>query len=1437
MVAEELVIKLRATAEGIKQGVNVAKAELSKLRDEQEKLKAEIKFKINSEDVKKLKAELAELEKQKQELQHEIKFTSDSEGVKKLKTELEEVIAEKKMLETDLKMHMSLEDAMAAEEELIRLTQEKERLEGEIKLSIKADTEAAKKALADTEQNIARVNRDIQIKMEASGVNELKSQLQNVTEEIQDASKASAEFDKNINKAAMAGAAAFGAMVLSIKSGLETFNEYTATMEGFASQMDYLGINMAEAMETLQEKSQNGLISPAEVAASIKNLTAYGLSLDKASKLVDRLTDSAAYNRQAHYSLGEAVKVTTEGIKNENSVLADASGVPKNLSIMMREYADSLGKTTDALTSAERAQAVYNGFMTETEGTVGNAQQYMESLGGSQAQLSASTENLAKAYGEAWAPAIKDVTDALIPLVNGVTKYINANKNTAVSVTGLIGAFGGLVAAVYAINKAYTAYKSVLVVVNALEKGSGILGLISLLIAGGTIAKALFDDFRAKLEEADQAQRKLNASALSFKTIMGEGADETNVEQLTEYAHKLEELGGQIDTTLSEARERYQELQDTMANVTTEEMVAKHDAVREIIKEVNAEFEAMGLTLQITEGDLSLYNNRIDETITFLKTAAAVGKVNADTTETIAVKIAEEAKSLEKVKEKVSEYMKETGKLSSIYDTLYKKQDLSIDQLNQLIMTYPSVAKHIAENGYEREALIEVIKAEIDESKKAMIQELENKKKTLEASQEKYLKLQEFYTGDTENHNSELAAKKEGLADYVNAVEQSIRDIENANASTVATGAVAAAGAKAVEDAYDAVYEKKKKQWEGQKEQFEKEKQELEEVNNIIASLNKIPETTAKPSGGSKSQAKKEENEELKKAMEKYQHLQRLDRFESLEAEKQYLDEKVAIHAKSQEEIWNIEERQHELESKMRKEAEEEWKKDFAKAERTVDRNSRKKRTLEDYENIINAYKALTEGLDKESDDYVKLTEKIEDATEDMLNEVARLRKKSYDDQIDAETRHMEKLKAMNGLKYGPGEDDVFKVTEEDEIASYKRKIDSNQAYIDELKAKGEQITNNEKDLLEELEKQQTGYYEKIEDLQIQSLQTRQKNYEETLKKLEKTEKDSIKEIESKYKELQSSIKDTYKARIEAAKEAANEEVAILQDKIKEIDKLLNKQSIDDADNIYEDKVNRLKQMLNFEKDESNRYELQKELDNLKAEYDKRKAREALQAEKDALSEQLNAIKNNASEEQKALEQARDMEISALEDRMEAEIKTIQQTTKDKIEALNKQHEVFMSYIASELSISQENAKELATVYEEDADAYKGELGNKEESSKIFYRESENRAKVNADKEKQIFARTTNEIINNLFNKVNEFAEAGRRAGEAYARNFKDAVSDIVEFSVGVQGYSASPYAAPMASNTSNIVNLNQNIYAKTVTPSQAAVQSRRALEQAVKYI
>ena len=80
----------------------------------------------------------------------------------------------------------------------------------------------------------------------------------------------------------------------------------------------------------------------------------------------------------------------------ENSVLSDAAGVQKNIAKMYEDYAKSIGKSTDALTQSEKAQAVYNGIMDEAAMFTGTAEEMASGYQGQQAQLNATNLELSR---------------------------------------------------------------------------------------------------------------------------------------------------------------------------------------------------------------------------------------------------------------------------------------------------------------------------------------------------------------------------------------------------------------------------------------------------------------------------------------------------------------------------------------------------------------------------------------------------------------------------------------------------------------------------------------------------------------------------------------------------------------------------------------------------------------------------------------------------------------------------------------------------------------------------------------------------------------------------------------------------------------------------------------------------------------------------------
>lgn len=244
-----------------------------------------------------------------------------------------------------------------------------------------------------------------------------------------------------------AAAAGFAVVTRTISAGIAAYNQYMSAMRGLQAVANSTGESMGNLTNMMAAVTDDGLIAPSDASAASKNLLLYGFSAEQTSDMLSRLKDVAVDNRQANYSLGEAVKVTTEGIRMENSILSDAAGVTKNIALMYEEYAQSLGVTTDSLTQAQKVQAVYTGVMQESEPFVGRASQYTKEFAGAQAELSANTQALQVALGDATSSGLTPFVSVLNGGAEGLTEFIENNRVLVSVVTTLITATLGLVAA------------------------------------------------------------------------------------------------------------------------------------------------------------------------------------------------------------------------------------------------------------------------------------------------------------------------------------------------------------------------------------------------------------------------------------------------------------------------------------------------------------------------------------------------------------------------------------------------------------------------------------------------------------------------------------------------------------------------------------------------------------------------------------------------------------------------------------------------------------------------------------------------------------------------------------------------------------------------------------------------------------------------------
>ena len=220
-----------------------------------------------------------------------------------------------------------------------------------------------------------------------------------------------------------------GATVVASKSFVDASVDMNDALIGLSTVAAGTGNDMKKANQVAMHFANTGLMSVADSAMALKQLLAKGYGLKQATDLMNVMTDAAVFNRQANLSVGQAIRGSAEGIKNEMSIKTDNVGITKNLSVMEKEYAASIGKTVKKLTEAEKREAIYQGFMKEGALFRGNAALATRTLGGEMAKLGAITLETKASLGNALAPVVGNLAELFGSLFKKIQEVSKSHKD------------------------------------------------------------------------------------------------------------------------------------------------------------------------------------------------------------------------------------------------------------------------------------------------------------------------------------------------------------------------------------------------------------------------------------------------------------------------------------------------------------------------------------------------------------------------------------------------------------------------------------------------------------------------------------------------------------------------------------------------------------------------------------------------------------------------------------------------------------------------------------------------------------------------------------------------------------------------------------------------------------------------------------------------
>ena len=211
---------------------------------------------------------------------------------------------------------------------------------------------------------------------------------------------------KNVFKGIGREAAKLGAIIgtgiagIGFAKSIAEADRLETSLIGLKSIASGLGTDVAATTDAAKALASDGLIPLEDVTASLGSLLVnFNGDLQKSVDVFNVLKNSAAFNRQAQLGLGEAVRGASEGLKNDLSIKVDNAGITKNLSILQKEYAASIGTTIGRLTEQQKAQAEYVGILREGAIFQGDYNRLQETFSGVTTRAATSFKFLLAEFG------------------------------------------------------------------------------------------------------------------------------------------------------------------------------------------------------------------------------------------------------------------------------------------------------------------------------------------------------------------------------------------------------------------------------------------------------------------------------------------------------------------------------------------------------------------------------------------------------------------------------------------------------------------------------------------------------------------------------------------------------------------------------------------------------------------------------------------------------------------------------------------------------------------------------------------------------------------------------------------------------------------------------------------------------------------------------
>lgn len=366
-----------------------------------------------------------------------------------------------------------------------------------------------------------------------------------------------------------------------VKQSLSTFAEYEDAVYGMATTVGAVGGTITEALEGIRASTANGLVSETDLARGMNNLTAYGYSVEEATRLLQDLTNVAMAHRNETMTVSEQVERLTEGIKRGSSQMLKNNGLMVTASEATAAYAASIGKTASELDEAERRQAIYNSVVTAGYESAAVASAYQESYSAATQRLNNALDDLKLAFGQVLAPLATWLANA--------ATWIAQNKALVAGLAAFVGVIAGAGGIAVALAKLIPMIQAAVAWFSGLQVATkGVILGLATVAATMAVVSASTANMTNSLSGVAQDAAEASAGMDDFTASVGGGGGGGGaIGAVRDLSAELEKLRRQYLEELKQIEVRHQE---TIAKLTKQIQEANID-YRRAVEERNAEFE------------------------------------------------------------------------------------------------------------------------------------------------------------------------------------------------------------------------------------------------------------------------------------------------------------------------------------------------------------------------------------------------------------------------------------------------------------------------------------------------------------------------------------------------------------------------------------------------------------------------------------------------------------------------------------------------------------------------------------------------------------------------------------------------------------------------------------------------------------------------------